>query len=137
MESYFDSYAKKIEGNVLVVASPAKHKFLQRRQYTRIKYIHDLVLSSLDCSAEISTLDISAGGMKFRTNSALNIDKAYNVTLPLSDNVVLNCNFQPIRIEKSSESGYIVSGQFVYNSASDRMVLTQYCSKRSFEIKNK
>ncbi len=36
---YFDSYAKEINGKTLKIASPAKHKFLQRRQYTRIKYI--------------------------------------------------------------------------------------------------
>ena len=39
---YFDSYAKEINGKTLIIASPAKHKFLQRRQYTRIKFLHDL-----------------------------------------------------------------------------------------------
>ena len=39
---YFDSYAKEINGKTLKIASPAKHKFLQRRQYTRIKFIYDL-----------------------------------------------------------------------------------------------
>lgn len=134
---YFDSYAKQIDGKTLVVASPAKHKFLQRRQYTRIKYIHELVLTTPDSSVEISTLDVSAGGMKFKTNFALNIDQTYNVSLPLSDNLSLSCQFQPIRIEKCSDGGYVVSGQFVYDNANDRMVLTQYCAKRSVEIKNK
>ena len=44
---------------------------------------------------------------------------------------------EPIRIEKASEGGYIISGQFVYGSGHDKMILTQFCAKRSVEIKNK
>ena len=134
---YFDSYAKEINGKTLIIASPAKHKFLQRRQYTRIKYMNELELLMDGNCYKISTLDISAGGMKLKTNENLNIEGSYNVTLPLSDTVSLNCTFQPIRIEKSSEGGYTVSGQLVYESSHDKMVLTQFCAKRSVEIKNK
>lgn len=134
---YFDSYAKEINGKTLVIASPAKHKFLQRRQYTRVKYINELLLSFDGSVYKISTLDISAGGMKFSTGDNLNIEGSYDVLLPLSENVELACKFQPIRIEKRSEGGYTVSGQFVYNSNHDKMILTQYCAKRSVEIKNK
>lgn len=134
---YFDSYAKEINGKTLVIASPAKHKFLQRRQYTRVKYINELLLSFDSSVYKISTLDISAGGMKFSTGDNLNIEGSYDVLLPLSENVELACKFQPIRIEKRSEGGYTVSGQFVYNSNHDKMILTQYCAKRSVEIKNK
>jgi hypothetical protein len=134
---YFDSYAKKINGKTLTIASPAKHKFLQRRQYTRIKYINDLEMREGNNTYQISTLDISAGGMKLKTTSNIDIEKTYEITLPLSENVTLNCQFQPIRIEKRSEGGYTVSGQYVYKSGHDRMILTQYCAKRSVEIKNK
>lgn len=134
---YFDSYAKEISGKTLIVASPAKHKFLQRRQYTRIKFINQLELFCDGNSYKISTLDISAGGMKFKTNENLNIEGSYDLTLPLSDTVQLPCKFQPIRIEKHSEGGYTLSGQFLYNSNHDKMILTQYCAKRSVEIKNK
>lgn len=134
---YFDSYAKEINGKTLIIASPAKHKFLQRRQYTRIKYMNELELLFDGNSYKIFTLDISAGGMKFRTNSNINIEGTFDVSLPLSDNLTLGCKFQPIRIEKNSEGGFIVSGQFVYNSSHDKMILTQYCAKRSVEIKNK
>ena len=134
---YFDSYAKGINGKTLTIASPAKHKFLQRRQYTRIKYMNDLELRLDGNSYQISTLDISAGGMKLRTDSNLNIEGSFDVALPLSDNLTLDCKFQPIRIEKRNEGGYTVSGQFVYKSSHDKMILTQYCAKRSVEIKNK
>lgn len=134
---YFDSYAKEINGKTLVIASPAKHKFLQRRQYTRIKYMNELDLVLDGNTYKISTLDISAGGMKLITASNINIEGTFDVTLPLTDNVTLACKFQPIRIEKRNEGGFTVSGQFVYNSSHDKMILTQYCAKRSVEIKNK
>ena len=134
---YFDSYAKEINGKTLIVASPAKHKFLQRRQYTRIKYMNELELLLDGNSYKISTLDISAGGMKLRTDANLNIEGSFDVALPLSDTLILECKFQPIRIEKRNEGGYTVSGQFVYKSSHDKMILTQYCAKRSVEIKNK
>ena len=134
---YFDSYAKEINGKTLKIASPAKHKFLQRRQYTRIKYILDLDLFTDGETKKITTLDISAGGMKFRTNDTINIDRDYRITLPLSEEQSVECSFSPIRIEKNNEGGYTISGRFDYNSNHDKMTLTQYCAKRSIEIKNK
>ena len=134
---YFDSYAKEINGKTLIIASPAKHKFLQRRQYTRIKYMNELELILNNTAYKISTLDVSAGGMKLKTEENINIEGTYDVSLPLSENVSLNCKFQPIGIEKRNEGGYTISGQFVYNSNHDKMILTQFCAKRSVEIKNK
>ncbi len=134
---YFDSYAKKIEGRTMVIASPAKHKFLQRRQYTRVKFIHDLDMNFNGKDYKISTLDISAGGMKLKTNEKIDIEGNYTINVPISDNKNLTCVFQPIRIEKSTEGGYTISGQFEYTSSYDKMVLTQFCAKRNVEIKNK
>ena len=134
---YFDSYAKEINGKTLKIANPAKHKFLQRRQYTRIKYILDLDIFTEGETKKITTLDISAGGMKFKTNDTINIDKDYRITLPLSEEQNVECGFSPIRIEKNNEGGYTISGRFDYNSSKDKMTLTQYCAKRSIEIKNK
>lgn len=134
---YFSSYAKNIDGKVLTIASPAKHKFLQRRQYTRIKFVQDLKLMLGDSSYDITTVDISAGGMKLKTKENINIEGSYAVSVPLFEDRQINCTFEPIRIEKASEGGYTISGQFVYNSSNDKMILTQYCAKRSIEIKNK
>lgn len=134
---YFDSYAKEINGKTLVIASPAKHKFLQRRQYTRIKYMNDLELVLDGVTYQISTLDISAGGMKFKTSSNINLEGVFDLALPLTETLNLFCKFQPIRIERCNDGSFIVSGQFLYNSSHDKMLLTQYCAKRSVEIKNK
>lgn len=134
---YFDSYAEEINGNTIKVVSPAKHRFLQRRQYRRIKYIHDLELSSNNGKHAITTLDISAGGMKFKTDSNVNIEDKYSIVLPLSEKQSVECFFIPIRIEKNETKGYTLSGRFEYKNNLDKMTITQYCTKRSIEIKNK
>lgn len=134
---YFDSYAKEINGRTLIIASPAKHKFLQRRQYTRVKYLKDLEMSYNNNSYRIKTLDISAGGMKLHTDDKIDIEGNYAISIPVSESKNLECSFSPIRIEKAGEQGYTISGQFSYKSTYDKMVLTQFCAKRSYEIKNK
>ena len=134
---YFDSYAKKIDGKHLVIASPAKHKFLQRRQYTRVKYINEIIIKDENKEYKVKTLDISAGGMKFTTTENLSIEGIYSVNLNLNNRLSINCKFQPIRIERISQGNYTISGQFIFNSEHDRMMLVKYCTKRSVEIKNK
>lgn len=134
---YFNSYPETIEGKRVKIASPAKHRFLQRRQYTRIKFMHDLDLTFDGGSHKITTLDISAGGMKFRTNENVNIEKEYKITLPLSEKQSIECIFTPIRIEKNENGSYTLSGRFDYHNGIDKMTLTQYCTKRSIEIRNK
>ena len=136
---HFDSYAKDInsDNNTLIIANPAKHKFLQRRQFTRIKYIHDLTLIGSSQEYNIHTLDVSAGGIKFSTRDNIDIAGKYNVTLPLTEKLSLNCTYCPIRIERLDDGTYIHSGRFEFMQNHDRMVMIQYCTKRSIEIKNK
>ncbi len=133
----FNSYPESIEGNTIVVATPAKHKFLQRRQYRRIKFIEKIEIRSGSDTCKVMTLDISAGGMKCMTSDSVSIDKDYDLILPLSESQNIECRFSPVRIEKDSQGGYLVSGRFLYKENRDRMVLIQYCTKRSIEIKNK
>ena len=134
---YFDSYPETIEGRKIKIANPAKHRFLQRRQYTRIKFVYDIDLKTDDVIHKITTLDISAGGMRFKTNENINIELEYKVVLPLSEEQSVECIFSPIRIEKNNDGGYTLSGRFDYNNSKDKMTLTQYCAKRSIEIRNK
>ena len=132
---YFTSFPQSIDGKTLKIANPAKHKYLQRRQYTRVKYNHNLELRCGDVVHNIHTFDVSAGGMKFKCNEAINIDSEFRVNLPLSSVQQVECIFIPIRIEKGAD--YTVSGRFNYLSERDKMVITQFCAKRSIEIRNK
>ena len=99
--------------------------------------MHELDLKSDNISHKITTLDISAGGMKLKTDENVNIEKVYDITLPLSEKQSVTCKFSPIRIEKSENGGYILSGRYEYYDNKDKMILTQYCTKRSIEIRNK
>ena len=134
---HFTSFPETIDGKKVKIANPAKHKFLQRRQYTRVKYVHDLDLKFENITHKVKTLDISAGGMKFRTEENVNIECKYTVVLPLSEIQSVECIFSPIRIEKNENGGYTISGRLEYNDNKDKMTLIQYCAKRSIEIRNK
>ena len=132
---YFTSFPQEINGKTLKIANPAKHKYLQRRQYTRIKYVKDLEISDKNGSHKIHVLDVSAGGMKFTSKKAIDIDSKFKVELPLSTVQSVKCKFEPIRIEKGKE--YTVSGKFVFTDGKGKMLLTQYCAKKNIELRNK
>ena len=82
---YFESYIQKLENNVVTIVNPVKHRFLQRRKFTRIKFIEDLELVSGDITHKIRTLDLSAGGMKLVTSDNIDIEKTYDVSIKLSE----------------------------------------------------
>ena len=134
---YFESYPKNIENKSITVANPAKHKFLQRRRFTRIKFVYDLDIKSDDKLHKITTLDISAGGMKFKTTDNIDIEKEYVIELPLTEQLKVTCKYSPIRIEKGDDGFYTHSGRFNFFENRDKMTLIQHCAKRSIEIKNK
>ena len=135
---YFESYAKFIsDDNILEIANPAKHKFLQRRRFTRIKFVYDLSVSNNGRKFVITTLDISAGGMKFKTAENIDIAETYDIVLPLTETMSISCRYCPIRIERADDGYYYHSGRFEFNDNHDRMTLIQFCTKRSIEINNK
>ncbi len=134
---YFESYIQALEGNVISIANPVKHRFLQRRKFTRIKFLEDLVLTCGDISHNVRTLDLSAGGMKIRTNDNIDIEKEYNVTIKLSDEQEVKCKYQLIRVEKNDAGYYVISGRFTNLSNIDKMTLVQFCMKKDMETINK
>ena len=134
---FFTSYMKEMNDKTLKISSPAKHKFLQRRQYTRIKFVEDTEISADFISHKIKTLDISAGGMKFITAENLDIEKTYYITLQLSKQQSIECMYSTIRVEKNDDKTYTHSCRFEFKSNIDKMILIQYCTKRAIEIRNK
>lgn len=134
---YFESYIQNIENNVLTIASPVKHRFLQRRKFTRIKFIENLELVFNDTIHKIRTLDISAGGMKVQTSENIDIEKEYKVCVKLSDEQEIKCKYQLIRVEKGENGLYTISGRFTNLSNIDKMTLIQFCMKKDMENLNK
>ena len=130
---YFESYIQNLENNVITIANPVKHRFLQRRKFTRIKFIEDLELKCDDKIHKIRTLDLSAGGMKIRTADNIDIEKTYDVSIKLSEEQAIKCKYQLIRVEKGDSGLYTISGRFVNLSNIDKMTLVQFCMKKDME----
>ena len=134
---YFESYIKNLENNVISIANPVKHRFLQRRKFTRIKFMEDLELVFNDTVHKVRTLDLSAGGMKLRTEENIDIEKEYKVSIKLSNEQEVKCKYQLIRVEKGDNGLYTISGRFTNLSNIDKMTLIQFCMKKDMENLNK
>lgn len=134
---YFESYIKELDGNIVAIANPKKHRFLQRRKFTRIKFLEDLQLEHEGTVHNVHTLDLSAGGMKLKTTENINIEYEYNVTIKLNDEIEVNCKYQLIRVEKLDDGTYTISGRFTNLSNVDKMSLVHFCMKKSMENDNK
>ena len=134
---YFESYIRELDGNVVSIANPKKHRFLQRRKFTRIKFLEDLLLEHEGTVHKVHTLDLSAGGMKLKTTENINIEYEYNVTIKLNDEIEVNCKYQLIRVEKLDDGTYTISGRFTNLSNVDKMSLVHFCMKKSMENDNK
>ncbi len=134
---YFKSHAMEVENDELFIANPISHKFLQRRQFTRVQLLTDTTMTDEEGNTySISTIDISAGGLKFNTDKSVNLDKEYNVKIDLDEEQTINCRLQPIRMEKRDSGEYVLSGRFVKQSNVDKMILIQYCMNKNVEEKN-
>lgn len=134
---YFESYIQGLENNVVTIANPVKHRFLQRRKFTRIKFLEDMELTFGDITHKIRTLDLSAGGMKVTTDENIDIEKNYDVCIKLSEEQVIKCKYQLIRVEKNDNGRYTISGRFISLSNIDKMTLVQFCMKKDMENLNK
>lgn len=134
---YFESYIVDLENNVISIANPVKHRFLQRRKFTRVKFIEPVELVSGDIIHKARTLDISAGGMKIQSEDNIDIEKDYNVVIKLSTEQEVKCKYRLIRVERGDNGLYTISGRFVMLSNVDKMVLIQYCMQKEMENKNK
>lgn len=134
---YFNSDITKIEGKVLTVRIPLKHRFLQRRAFTRVKFNKEMELKFEDKAYKIKSLDLSFGGLKLTTQEILDVNTNYDLCIPLFKGQDINCIFEPIRIEKKDDGYYTVSGRFQDLSGDDRMTLTQFCMRKNIEDANK
>lgn len=134
---YFESYITNVENNVVSIANPVKHRFLQRRKFTRIKFIEDMELTYNDIVHKVRTLDLSAGGMKLQTSENINIEYEYKVNIKLDNEQEVSCKYQLIRVEKGDNGLYTISGRFTNLSNIDKMTLIQFCMKKDMENLNK
>lgn len=134
---YFVSDAQEINGNILSVSIPRKHRFLQRRAFTRIKFSQDVECKLGDKSYKITALDLSAGGMKLKAEEALDIDTEYNLSLKLLGENYVKCQYELIKMEKNQNGFYTLSGRFKNLTNTDKMGIIQFCMRKNIENVNK
>lgn len=134
---YFISSTMKIEENTITVKTPLKHRFLQRREFSRIKITKNMEFKSNGETYNVKSIDLSAGGMKLTTKEHFDIDAEYDLTVDLSNDKSINPKFIPIRIEKNEDDSYTLSGRFSIPSNADKISLMQYCMNKNVENVNK
>ena len=134
---YFESYIQGLENNVITIANPVKHRFLQRRKFTRIKFIEDIELVYENAVHKARTLDLSAGGMKIQTEENIDIEKEYSVKIKLNNEQEVSCKYQLIRVERGENGLYTISGRFTQLSNIDKMTFVQFCMQKNMENQNK
>lgn len=134
---YFNAAIVKVEGNVVVVTFPRKHRFLQRRTFTRIKFIQDVELEKDGKTYNVSSFDLSAGGIKIRSAEALTLGEEYNANMPLIKNYFIKSQYEPLKIEKNDDGLFTIAGRFKNLSRTDRMKIVQFCMRKDLENKNR
>lgn len=133
---YFNAAIAKIEEdkNIIVVMKPKKHRFLQRRTFTRIKYVENIVLKTATEEFPATTMDLAAGGIKIKTDACLDLNTIYDTQIPLAGGNDIVCKFQPIKMEKDLEDDiYISAGKLLEVDQKDKMRIIQYCLRKDIE----
>jgi c-di-GMP-binding flagellar brake protein YcgR len=134
---YFVSDVKEVNGNILKISIPVKHRFLQRRTFTRIKFAQDVEFRLEDKVYSLKSLDLSAGGMKLESSELLDINSEYDLSIKLLGENYIKCRYELIKIEKNKKSIYTISGRFKNLTNIDKMGIIQFCMRKSIENLNK
>ena len=100
---FFESKVKECRGSTLIVAIPKHYKNIQRREYSRVKFMGEFDIEGQNDNI-ISIEDISAGGMKLITKEPLEVAKNYKVKIKLINNMTIECLLHPIRIEEQQNA---------------------------------
>lgn len=132
---YFETIIKEVKDDIISMWFPINYRYLQRREYSRIQMDKEIILMKDDVAINARIADISAGGLKVRTDEQLELLTEYSLSLNI-DNEVANCTFEPIRLEANANS-FIASGRFNNINSHDRIALVQYCFRKQIENSNK
>src|SRR5699024_3629917 len=95
---YFTSEILNKENKELLIKYPNDIKQIQRRKYSRVPYDGKLAVKGKE-KIKIKTEDISAGGLKFTADTPFMVGDEYEIKVELSNNLIVNCTMQPIRVE--------------------------------------
>ena len=132
---YFETIVKNVNDDIISMWYPISFKYLQRREYSRIKLNKEITLKNGSKEYKAKIIDLSAGGLKLQTAEQIELLKQYNLCIDI-ETKQLNCIFEPIRVEVSADK-FISSGRFTNINNYDRISLVQYCFIKQIENRNK
>lgn len=136
---YFTSEILNKENKELLIKYPNDIKQIQRRKYSRVPYDGKLAVKGKE-KIKIKTEDISAGGLKFTADTPFMVGDEYEIKVELSNNLIVNCTMQPIRVEETDGENhlpYAISAKFKKIRSIDRIALMQYSLRLITELENK
>ena len=137
---YFETKILERNEDILKLALTEDYSIIQRREYSRVG-LKQGNIEFKDIAQIIEKIEnISAGGAKLIAKEPLELDKEYAIEITLSNNMKINCDLKPIRIQKTEYKGqdmYMISGKFINLENIDRIVLVQYTFKIKMEEQNK
>ena len=114
-------------------------KVQQRKKYSRETKDDKLTVKGKE-KIKIKTEDISAGGLKFTADTPFMVGDEYEIKVELSNNLIVNCTMQPIRVEETDGENhlpYAISAKFKKIRSIDRIALMQYSLRLITELENK
>ena len=85
---FFETKIKEQSGKILRVILPQNYKNIQRREYSRVKFMGEIDIEGQNDNI-VSIEDISAGGMKIITKQPFEAAKNYKVTAAENKNTVI------------------------------------------------
>ncbi len=132
---YFETLIKEINGDILTIWFPILYKYLQRREFSRVKIEQNIELNFNNNKTDAVISDISAGGLKVKTKCQLELLKEYSININI-DNKLIKTIFEPIRTE-ALQDYFISSGRFKNLTNYDRINLVQYCFTKQIENSNR
>ena len=132
---YFTTEIISRSGANLIVKTPTEHKNIQRREYSRVATTSKIEFLN-NSGAEVETLDISAGGVRFASNLNLASDSEHPVLIKLTNNAEIECAIQVIRTN-AEDGRFVTSARFINIRSIDRIALVQYTFKALIEEENK
>ena len=131
---FFNAAIAKIDENKIVVTKPLKHRFLQRRTFTRIKFGEKIDLTKNGKAIAAEAVDLAAGGIKMKSKESFGIDEIYDIKFALSGGLDdIKCQFIPVLVQRSEDNIYTVAGKFIDLPYDDRMRIIQYCLRKDIE----
>lgn len=135
---YFESKILNTDNDKITIKAVQDYSIIQRREYSRVVLEKGRIKFN-DLSQDVveKIEDISAGGLKFVSKQYLEPEKQYKIEISLSNNMCINCAFQPVRVAEIPDNLYVVSGKFIDLENLDRVVLVQYAFKIKMEEQNK